>query len=117
MIFNSNTAHGASEAAMTSEPTKRKFRQPSRRTASSPVAKKAKDALSVPSEKNRDATSTSYSKVPPLTSEVDRKIQEAKNFAVSQAQRDHSMGNYRIIDSPFGNFLIPVIPTRAELGG
>ncbi|GAA0175249.1 hypothetical protein LIER_41876 [Lithospermum erythrorhizon] len=45
------------------------------------------------------------------------KIQQAKNFAVSQAQQDGCTANFRIFDSPYGNFLIPVIPTRQELGG
>ncbi|CDP03249.1 unnamed protein product [Coffea canephora] len=51
------------------------------------------------------------------TSKNNLKIQQAKNFAVAQAQQEHCTGNYRIFDSPFGNFLVPVIPTRAELSG
>lgn len=47
---------------------------------------------------------------------VDPKIQQARNFAVAQAQQDGCKGNYKVFDSPFGNYLIPVIPTRAELG-
>lgn len=46
---------------------------------------------------------------------IDPKIQHAKNYAVAQAQQDGCMGNFKIFDSPFGNFLVPVIPTRAEL--
>lgn len=44
-------------------------------------------------------------------------IQRAKNFAVAQAQQEGCTANFRIFDSPFGNFLIPAIPTRAELSG
>ncbi|KAI9128780.1 hypothetical protein K1719_000263 [Acacia pycnantha] len=43
------------------------------------------------------------------------RIQQAKNFAIAQAQADGCTGNYRINDSPFGNFLVPAIPTRADL--
>ncbi|KAI4380010.1 hypothetical protein MLD38_006244 [Melastoma candidum] len=46
-----------------------------------------------------------------------RRIDEAKRFAVAQARQDGCTGNYRIFDSQFGNFLLPVIPNRAELGG
>ncbi|KAJ4836463.1 hypothetical protein Tsubulata_028165 [Turnera subulata] len=53
----------------------------------------------------------------PQTSIINQKIQQAKNFAVAQAQHDGSTGNFRIFDSPFGNYLVPVVPTRAELGG
>lgn len=41
--------------------------------------------------------------------------QRAKDFAVAEAREDHCTGNFKIFDSPFGNFLLPVIPTRAEL--
>jgi hypothetical protein len=43
--------------------------------------------------------------------------QHAKNVAVTQAQQDGCTGKFRIFDSPFGNFLVPVIPTPAELAG
>ena len=49
------------------------------------------------------------------TSSTNPRIQQAKNFALAQAQQEGSTGNYRIFDSPFGNFLVPVVPTRAEL--
>ncbi|KAL0346632.1 UNVERIFIED_CONTAM: hypothetical protein Scaly_1679200 [Sesamum calycinum] len=45
------------------------------------------------------------------------RIQEARNSAVAQAQSEGCMGNFKIFDSPYGNYLVPVIPTRAELGG
>lgn len=45
------------------------------------------------------------------------KIQQAKDFAVTQARHECCTGNYRIFNSLFGNFLVPVIPTRAELSG
>ncbi|WJX25991.1 hypothetical protein P8452_14975 [Trifolium repens] len=37
------------------------------------------------------------------------------HFAITQAQQDGCTGNYRIFDSPYGNFLVPVVPTHAEL--
>lgn len=49
------------------------------------------------------------------TSGVNLANQQAKNVAVTQAQQDGCTGQFRIFDSPFGNFLVPVIPTPAEL--
>ncbi|GAB4839016.1 hypothetical protein Ancab_028545 [Ancistrocladus abbreviatus] len=43
------------------------------------------------------------------------KIQQAKNHAITQAQQDGATGNFKAFDAPFGNFLIPVIPTREDL--
>lgn len=48
---------------------------------------------------------------------VDPRIEQAKNYAVAQAQQDGCVGNFKIFDSPYGNFLVPVIPSRSELGG
>ncbi|CAH9098589.1 unnamed protein product [Cuscuta europaea] len=44
------------------------------------------------------------------------KIQQARNLAVAQAQQDGCTANFRIFDSPFGNFLVPVLPTLVDLG-
>lgn len=49
--------------------------------------------------------------------QVDSRVQQAKKFAVAQAQQEGCLGNYRSFDSPFGNYLVPVIPTRADLFG
>ncbi|KAI4350790.1 hypothetical protein L6164_005206 [Bauhinia variegata] len=46
---------------------------------------------------------------------INSSIEQAKNFSVAQARHDGSTGNYRIFDSPYGNFLLPVVPTCAEL--
>ncbi|OIW03708.1 hypothetical protein TanjilG_29743 [Lupinus angustifolius] len=47
---------------------------------------------------------------------VSATLQQAKKyFAATEAQKDGCTGNYRIFDSAFGNFLVPVVPTRAEL--
>ncbi|KAM6583295.1 hypothetical protein CsatB_010297 [Cannabis sativa] len=43
------------------------------------------------------------------------RIQQAKNFAISQAQQDGSTGNFKVFDSPFGNYFVPVVPTRKDL--
>ncbi|KAE9600345.1 hypothetical protein Lal_00046308 [Lupinus albus] len=49
-------------------------------------------------------------------SSVSATIQQAKKyFAATEAQKDGCTWNYRIFDSAFGNFLVPVVPTRAEL--
>ncbi|XP_044463798.1 uncharacterized protein LOC123194586 isoform X1 [Mangifera indica] len=93
---------------MAPEPKRRKIRQPpSRRPVSSPTA-----------EKSRDATSVShFTAATAQTSEINVRIQQAKNFSVAQAQQEGCNANFRIFDSPFGNFLVPVIPTRKELAG
>ncbi|XP_058001996.1 uncharacterized protein LOC110649805 isoform X1 [Hevea brasiliensis] len=94
---------------MAPEPKRRKIEPPPLRRligdsfvdiVSSPAAKKTRDATSVPA---------------PQTHRIDYRIQQAKNFAVAQAQQEGCTGNFRIFDSPFGNFLVPVIPTREEL--
>ncbi|KAF7832411.1 hypothetical protein G2W53_014744 [Senna tora] len=48
------------------------------------------------------------------SSGINLRIEHTKNFAVAQAQQDGCSGNYSIFDSPFANFLVPVISTRAE---
>ncbi|KAL8496231.1 hypothetical protein ACS0TY_020082 [Phlomoides rotata] len=42
-----------------------------------------------------------------------------RNYAVGvgEAHQDGCTGNFWIFESAFGNYLVPVIPTRAELGG
>lgn len=50
------------------------------------------------------------------TSTIDIRIQQARNSAVAQARQDGCTGNFRIFDSPYGNYLVPVIPTLADLG-
>ncbi|CAK9137053.1 unnamed protein product [Ilex paraguariensis] len=93
---------------MAPEPKRRKVDGvASRRTASSQAEKK-------------DAVETSMNRSPVYvaqTSGSHLKIQQARNHAVAQAQQECCTGNFRIFDSPYGNFLVPVIPTRAELGG
>lgn len=49
------------------------------------------------------------------TDKINFRIQQAKNFAVAQAQQEGCTGSYQVFDSPFGNFFVPVVPTRAEL--
>ncbi|XP_074569033.1 uncharacterized protein LOC141825552 [Curcuma longa] len=75
----------------------------------------------VPSVAVNDSTSaSSISSTEPTTSlqlEVKIQIQQAKKFAVSQVQQERCLGNYRSFDSPFGNYIVPVIPTRADLFG
>ncbi|GKV11799.1 hypothetical protein SLEP1_g23020 [Rubroshorea leprosula] len=70
-----------------------------------PATKKAKDATPV-------KTSTVFGTQGSI---VDVRIQQARNFAVAEAQKDGCTGNYKIFDSPFGNFLVPVVPSQAEL--
>ncbi|KMZ73320.1 hypothetical protein ZOSMA_14G00820 [Zostera marina] len=43
------------------------------------------------------------------------KIQQAKNFSVMQAQQDGCLASYKTFDSHFGNYLLPVIPSYADL--
>ncbi|OMO82713.1 hypothetical protein CCACVL1_11787 [Corchorus capsularis] len=88
------------------EPKRRKIlKPPSRRTVSS-------------SQRGKDATSVSSLTVPAVqTSGANIRIQQAKNFAVAQAQQDGCMGSFKTFDSQYGNFLVPVVPSRAELTG
>ncbi|CAN0901458.1 hypothetical protein LINGRAHAP2_LOCUS21435 [Linum grandiflorum] len=46
---------------------------------------------------------------------VDPKIEQGKKCAVAEAQKDRCTGNYKIFDSPFENYLLPVVPSRADL--
>ncbi|KAG0485008.1 hypothetical protein HPP92_009087 [Vanilla planifolia] len=46
---------------------------------------------------------------------IDANIQLAKKQAIDEALRDGCLGNFRSFDSQFGNFLLPVIPTEADL--
>ncbi|KAG6511166.1 hypothetical protein ZIOFF_029221 [Zingiber officinale] len=69
---------------------------------------------------NYSTSASSISSSEPATAlqlEVKIQIQQAKKFAVSQAQQEGCLGNYRSFDSPFGNYIVPVIPTRADLFG
>lgn len=50
----------------------------------------------------------------PVATGSEFRIQQAKSFAVAQAKQDGCTGNFKILDSPFGNFLLPVIPSPAE---
>ncbi|XVF34929.1 hypothetical protein REPUB_Repub18cG0100600 [Reevesia pubescens] len=78
-----------------------------RMTAPSPSSKTIKDAKLTSSLMVRGEQ----------TSSISFKNQQAKNFAVAQAQQDGCTGNFKIFDSEFGNFLVPVVPSRAELNG
>ncbi|KAL4572271.1 hypothetical protein LXL04_019041 [Taraxacum kok-saghyz] len=98
---------------MEPETKKRKvFRPPPRRSTLSPARKKD---IAV-SNFNTKTNSTHFN-VAQTGVVIDQKIQQAKSHAIAQAQQDGSKANFRIFDSPFGNFLVPVVPTRAELSG
>ncbi|CAI0628600.1 unnamed protein product [Linum tenue] len=95
---------------MEPEKKKRKFKPPPHKskTAASSAGPKtaAEEAATIRSGSGVGISSSSR---------VDPWIEQGKTMAVSQAQKDGCTGNYRIMDSPFGNFLLPVLPTRAEL--
>nr|KAJ0190543.1 hypothetical protein LSAT_V11C800427420 [Lactuca sativa] len=95
---------------MEPETKKRKlFRPPPRRATLSPAGKKD---LAVSTSTIKPTVNVAQTGVV-----IDLRIQQAKNHAIAQAQQDGSKANFKIFDSPFGNFLVPVVPTRAELGG
>ncbi|KAK1315363.1 hypothetical protein QJS10_CPA06g00836 [Acorus calamus] len=48
---------------------------------------------------------------------LDPKIQQAKKSAMAQAQQEGCVGNFRSFDSPYGNYLVPVVPTLSDLNG
>ncbi|KAK4601833.1 hypothetical protein RGQ29_011090 [Quercus rubra] len=69
-------------------------------------------------KKERVTTSLNTCTVPVAqTSGVNLTIQQAKNIAVTEVQQDGCTGNFKIIDSQYGNFLVPVVPTLSELAG
>ncbi|XVE98080.1 hypothetical protein REPUB_Repub03eG0074600 [Reevesia pubescens] len=91
-----------------SEPKKWKIHKPPpRRIVSSPASKTPQDPKLISSLTVPEAQ----------TIGISSKIQQAKYFAVAQAQQDGCVGNFKIFDSRFGNFLVPVIPSWAELTG
>lgn len=49
--------------------------------------------------------------------DIKLRVLQARNHAVAQARQDGCTANFRIFDSPFGNYLLPVIPTRRDLSG
>ncbi|KAG7030460.1 hypothetical protein SDJN02_08807, partial [Cucurbita argyrosperma subsp. argyrosperma] len=51
----------------------------------------------------------------PVSSGSEFRILQDKSSAVAEAKQDCCTGNFKILDSPFGNFLLPVIPSPAEL--
>ncbi|ONK69793.1 uncharacterized protein A4U43_C05F26790 [Asparagus officinalis] len=80
----------------------------------------AKDRRTLPSQAATDKGKTTLhnTSVPTEQARVkDLKIQQAKMYAVTQAQHEGWLGNFRGFDSPFGNYLVPVIPTHADLFG
>ncbi|KAL2479891.1 Uncharacterized protein Adt_32857 [Abeliophyllum distichum] len=93
-----------------------KFRPPpKRKKLDGPSSHRPIDS---PSEK-RDVVSTPVNKswvAEGQTSSINIRIQQARDSAVAQAQQDGCTGNFRIFDSPYGNYLVPVIPTLADLG-
>ncbi|XWS69944.1 hypothetical protein CRYUN_Cryun03dG0006900 [Craigia yunnanensis] len=90
------------------EPKRRKIHKPPpRRTVSSPFSKTPKDA------KWRSSLTVPGSQ----TSAISFRIQQDKTFAVAQAKQDGCTGNFKKFDSQCGNFLVPVVPSRAELTG
>ncbi|PSS01926.1 TRNA-2-methylthio-N(6)-dimethylallyladenosine synthase [Actinidia chinensis var. chinensis] len=91
---------------MADEPKRRKIHPPPfRRTASIRATKDDSATTSI----NTLAVHVAQ------TSNIHLSIQQAKNHAVAQTQQEGCMANFRIFDSMFGNFLLPAIPTRAEL--
>ncbi|XP_057768416.1 uncharacterized protein LOC130988550 [Salvia miltiorrhiza] len=99
-----------------------KFKPPSKRKKIDPSISSSSSLCSpgLPLTESRDAELNTMRKSmvhEAQNANVSLRIQQARNYAVSQAQQDGCTGNFRVFDSPFGNYLVPVIPTRAELGG
>uniref|UniRef100_A0A0A9DL68 Uncharacterized protein n=1 Tax=Arundo donax TaxID=35708 RepID=A0A0A9DL68_ARUDO len=64
-------------------------------------------------EKDKLAASSNSSVSGALPTRVDlNKVREAKRFAVLQAQHEGCLGSYKSFDSLFGNYLVPVIPSK-----
>ncbi|CAN1167392.1 hypothetical protein LINPERHAP2_LOCUS27215 [Linum perenne] len=95
---------------MAPQPKRRKIKQPPNKESSS-GSKNPKDEAAI-----RNATAEiGLSCGNNVRADSMIRIQQSKNFAVSEAQKDGCTGNYKIFDSPFGNFLLPVVPTREDL--
>ncbi|KAK8595565.1 hypothetical protein V6N13_000272 [Hibiscus sabdariffa] len=91
------------------EQKKRKIhRPPPRRTAPSPASKAPKDVKPTGSSRVLGVQTTDIASF---------RIQQDKNSAVAQARQDGCTGNYKKFDSWYGNFLVPAVPSRAELNG
>ncbi|CAN6564440.1 unnamed protein product [Malus baccata var. baccata] len=90
--------------------------QPRRRKADEPASFSGINVPAPVEKKSRVGTSvTTVPEAQTISAGVHLRIQQAKNAAVAQAQKDGATGSFRIFDSPFGNYLVPVIPTAKEL--
>ncbi|CAN1167410.1 hypothetical protein LINPERPRIM_LOCUS18641 [Linum perenne] len=100
---------------MAPQPKRRKIKQPPKKESSS-GSKNLKDEAAIRiGFKNPATAEIGLSSGNNVRADSMIRIQQSKNFAVSEAQKDGCTGNYKIFDSPFGNFLLPVVPTREDL--
>ncbi|WVZ68871.1 hypothetical protein U9M48_017752 [Paspalum notatum var. saurae] len=85
-------------------PPKRRKIEPPRRARPSQATLLDKDKL---------AASSNSSVSGMLPARVDlNKVREAKRFVVLQAQHEGCLGSYKSFDSLFGNYLVPIIPSK-----
>ncbi|CAA6666061.1 unnamed protein product [Spirodela intermedia] len=92
---------GGQHLKMASEPKKRKI-EPVGRASSSASAREDKSAASL-------------SSLPAAVADKDHGVHlQAMRLAVAEAKRDHWLGSFKSFASPFGNFIVPVVPTRAD---
>uniref|UniRef100_A0A0A9GJ11 Uncharacterized protein n=1 Tax=Arundo donax TaxID=35708 RepID=A0A0A9GJ11_ARUDO len=95
-----------SPAAAAAPPPKRRKIEPPRRDRPFQAAL----------DKDKLAASSNSSVSGALPARVDlNKVREAKRFAVLQAQHEGCLGSYRSLDSLFGNYLVPVIPSNDSI--
>ncbi|KAF7800957.1 hypothetical protein G2W53_044546 [Senna tora] len=86
-----------------------------RRKTPQPLPRRVVASSDAKNDKASTLTLASGLQIPVAQSSgINLRIEHTKNFAVAQAQQDGCTGNYSIFDSPFANFLVPVISTRAE---
>ncbi|PHT39435.1 putative GTP-binding protein OBGM, mitochondrial [Capsicum baccatum] len=69
-----------------------------------------REFIQPPKKRTTDTTSVI------ATTQTSSLIKE-RDVALTQAKLDKATGNFRVFDSPFRNFLVPVIPTLADLTG
>ncbi|KGN60575.1 hypothetical protein Csa_019185 [Cucumis sativus] len=50
----------------------------------------------------------------PVASGSEFRMLQDKSSAIAEAKQDGCTGNFKVLDSPFGNFLLPVIPSSTE---
>ncbi|XP_004141024.1 uncharacterized protein LOC101218541 isoform X1 [Cucumis sativus] len=82
-----------------------------RRKIDHPPSRRSSSSAAV--ERHGVLASTKGSTFPVASGSEFRMLQD-KSSAIAEAKQDGCTGNFKVLDSPFGNFLLPVIPSSTE---